>query len=174
MVVGELPQEKSLLLSLLLQALWGSREAESENQDGQRGRSRVEEDTQDGRGRWRHKRTLGPAPALPGQKRQRGSGASGGDEGGKWRMMPFPLIFPKTLPKTSLLSSYCFLPLFRLTPTAQSTPQVHTRYGAHQPSCPVPSTTAPSQHVPLLLPGPGKGTHIDSEVLGGAGDGPLG
>lgn len=103
-----------------------------------------------------------------------GQGPAEGDEGGKWRIMPFPLIFPKTLPKTSLLSSYCFLPLFRLTPTAQSTPQVHTRYGAHQPSCPVPSTTAPSQHVPLLLPGPGEGTHIDSEVLGGAGDGPLG
>jgi len=31
-VVGELPQEKAFLLSLLLEALWGGREAERENQ----------------------------------------------------------------------------------------------------------------------------------------------
>lgn len=128
-VVGELPQEKALLLSLLLQALWGSREAESENRGGQRGRTRGDEHTQDGRGRCRHKHTQ-PLLLLFQAKRDKwGQGPVGRDEGGKWKIMPFPLMFPKTLPKTPLPASYCFLLLFRLTPTPTEHPTA--RYGAH-------------------------------------------
>lgn len=102
MVVGELPKEKALLLSLLLQALQRGREAERENRGRSERETRSDERTRGGRGRRRRKRAWPLLLLFQAKTDKWGQGPVGRD-GGKTKSYTYSIpsfsVSPKPLPE---------------------------------------------------------------------------
>lgn len=131
------------------------------------------------RGRWSHKCTW-PLLLLLQAKTDKWGWEPAGKDG--WEDQELHLLNPPSPSVPQNTSQSLVLPLsppiLLLPPLQDNTHPPRAPHSQIQGLLALPSCTVHHGILPPCLPappsGPGEGTHIDSEVLGGAGDGPLG